>query len=172
MTRITYTLIIASVFIVQTTFLHYFSFYGFQPDLILVTVLYFGIRSDDDKGVYLGAFLGLVQDILSYGLLGLNFFTKGLIALLVSDLRNNVMTSNFLARFTLIFASAVFEGLLTLLIFKVFLPQEAVFRIFSGFVLGRALYCSLAGVFLMGLYDMVGRRSSRNFGWSSYGSRK
>jgi rod shape-determining protein MreD len=172
MIRIAYTLIITSVFIVQTTFLHFFSFYGFQPDLILVTVLYFAIKSDDDKGVYLGAFLGLVQDILSSGLLGLNFFTKGLIALLVSDLRDNVMTSNLPTRLTLIFASAVFEGLLTLLIFKVFLPQEAVFRIFSGFVLGRALYCSLSGVFLMGLFDLVGKGSSRNLGWSGYGSRK
>ena len=172
MVKAAFIVIISFIFIGQTTFLHKISLYGIQPDLVLIVVLYFAITSEEDRGVLIGAGLGLLQDILSGGILGLNLFTKGMIAFLVGELRNNIVIDNVLSRVTIIFFSAVLEGLLCLGIFKVLFHQEAIFAIFSGVVLGRAFYCSVVGVFLMAFFDSVVNKSLKRGSVTGYGYRK
>ena len=152
--------------------MHKISLYGIQPDLVLIVVLYFAITSEEGRGVLIGAGLGLLQDILSGGILGLNFFTKGVIAFLVGGLRNNIVIDNVLSRITIIFFSAVLEGLLCLGIFKVLFHQEAIFVMFSGIVLGRAVYCSVVGVFLMAFFDSIFSKGLRRDSLRGYGYRK
>jgi len=172
MIKAAFFFIISFIFLGQTTFLHKISLYGIQPDLVLIVVLYFAITSEEDRGVLIGAGLGLLQDILSGGILGLNFFTKGVIAFLVGGLRNNIVIDNVLSRITIIFFSAVLEGLLCLGIFKVLFHQEAIFVMFSGIVLGRAVYCSVVGVFLMAFFDSIFSKGLRRDSLRGYGYRK
>lgn len=152
---ILFSLMIVSVIIIQTSFVHSLSVYGIYPDLILILTLYFAFKSEENKGVVIGASLGLLQDILSSGLLGLNFFTKGLIAFFIKDVRNNIAIDYPVSQITIIFSSAFLEGILTLIILKIFFPHEYIFKIFSGVVLYRAVYCSLIGVPLLALLKKV-----------------
>ena len=152
---ILFGLMIVSVIVIQTTFVYTLSIYGIYPDLILILTIYFAFKSEENKGVIIGASLGLLQDILSSGLLGLNFFTKGLIAFLIKDIRNNIAIDYPVSQITIIFSSAFLEGILTLIILKIFFPNEYVFQIFSGVILYRAVYCSLIGIPLLALLKKV-----------------
>ncbi|HUU51317.1 MAG TPA: rod shape-determining protein MreD [Nitrospinota bacterium] len=147
--------LVSTIFLVQTTSLHHLAIYGIQPDLVLVLTIYFSFKSKGDKGIIIGALLGLLQDLLSSGILGLNFFTKGFIAFLVGNLRNNIAIGNIVTQVTIIFFSALFEGFLVIVLFKIFFPQEYILKIFSGFVLYRAVYCSVIGIPLMALFDKL-----------------
>ena len=60
------------LFSAQTTWLELFSFWGVTPDLILVWVVYCGVRFSRAGGIGAGIALGLIQDSLSGGLLGVN----------------------------------------------------------------------------------------------------
>lgn len=153
MSHLYFFLLVTTIFLVQTTSLHYLTIYGIQPDLVLILTVYFAFKSKGDNGVIIGAFLGLLQDVLSSGVLGLNFFTKGFIAFLVGNLRNNIAIGNIITQATIIFLSALFEGFLVIVLFKIFFPQEYILKIFSGFVLYRAIYCSIIGIPLMALFD-------------------
>ena len=72
-----YSLIFTSIIILQTTFFKMFG--SLSPDAILLIAIYCGLRFGKIKGIQIGVTVGLTQDLLSYGLLGINFLTKGLI---------------------------------------------------------------------------------------------
>ena len=81
-------LIVIFLFSAQTTWLELFSFGGVTPDLALVWVVYCGVRYSRTVGVGAGVFIGLVQDSLSGGLLGVNTLSKGLIGYFFSTLKD------------------------------------------------------------------------------------
>lgn len=60
---------------------------GTAPDAALLAAVYSGLRYSKTRGYKIGIAAGFVQDILSYGILGINLLTKGLIGFLAGWLR-------------------------------------------------------------------------------------
>lgn len=61
------------------------------PNLTVILVYYLGIKQKEVKGMFLGALIGLIEDILSYNnFVGPNFLSKGLIGSLSSTIANKI----------------------------------------------------------------------------------
>lgn len=70
-------LVFLTLLIFQTTL---FKVFGTpQPDAALLAAVYFGINLGKFKGYQFGILAGLAQDLFSYGIVGLNLLSKGLI---------------------------------------------------------------------------------------------
>lgn len=75
--------------IVQTTLLN---MYGWTaPDLALIAAIYCGRKYGRLRGCRLGITIGIAQDLFSFGLLGVNLFSKGLIGLMSGSIRESNM---------------------------------------------------------------------------------
>jgi len=55
------------------------SFFDITPNLTAVLAFYAGIKHGDIKGMFIGSFIGIIEDSLSGTILGPNLLSKGLI---------------------------------------------------------------------------------------------
>ena len=109
-----FALVFGTAFILQTTLFRIFG--SVAPDLILLASIYCGLRFGKLSGVQVGAISGLIQDTLSYGLLGVNFLSKGLIGFSTGFLRemNLIIGNSILMWMILIFVSTAIDVTLLL----------------------------------------------------------
>jgi rod shape-determining protein MreD len=104
-------LIVVFLFSAQTTWLELFSFGGITPDLALVLVVYCGVRHSRTVGIGAGVFMGLVQDSLSGGLLGVNTLSKGIIGYFFSTLKDKFYVEGIVPIGIFLIFSSIFDGL-------------------------------------------------------------
>lgn len=72
-------------FILQTSVLRMFS--GAAPDVSLLAAIYFGLRWGRYPGMDVGVVAGLLQDVASHGMMGINLLSKGVVGLLCGWLK-------------------------------------------------------------------------------------
>ncbi|MBT3923040.1 MAG: rod shape-determining protein MreD [Nitrospina sp.] len=104
-------LIIVFLFSAQTTWLELFSFGGVIPDLVLIWVVYCAVRHSRTAGIGAGITMGLIQDSLSGGLLGVNTLSKGLIGYFFSTLKDKFFVEGMIPVGIFLILSSVFDGL-------------------------------------------------------------
>lgn len=147
-----HVIIILVLFAFQTTFLENFAVAGVTPDLALIFVVYCGINFQGGRGVAAGFAVGLVQDCLSGGLLGVNTLSKSVIALFFSALKDKILVEGLLSIFLFIIIASILDGfifyLLLTVLFKGKMPGSflfsslPVYAIYNGCV-GPILFCFL-----------------------------
>ncbi len=113
------------VFSAQTVFLDLFSFGGVRPDLILILAVYCGIHFQGNAGIGMGCALGLVQDCLSGGLLGVNTLSKGLIGYFFSVLKNKIMVDGVIPISFFLALSSLFDAMLFSLVWTLLLKGDS-----------------------------------------------
>jgi rod shape-determining protein MreD len=124
---------------------------GIRPDLYLLLVFFLSQRLTPEAATLQGFLIGLTQDALSGGPLGLRAFTDSLLAFLAARLSRDLYTETPLAQFGLLFAGSVGAGMLGLALFLFFFgavsPVPAVLRV----IIPEAAYTAAAGVVLFSL---------------------
>jgi rod shape-determining protein MreD len=103
-------LLLVFLFSAQTTWLELFSFGGITPDLVLIWVVYCGVRHFRTGGIGAGVVMGLVQDSLSGGLLGVNTLSKGLIGYFFSTLKDKFYVEGLIPIGIFLIFSSIFDG--------------------------------------------------------------
>ncbi|MFQ5432102.1 MAG: rod shape-determining protein MreD [Nitrospinota bacterium] len=73
--------------IIQTTLLKTFGW--MTPDMALIAAVYCGRKYGRLRGYRFGIVMGVMQDLFSFGLLGVNLFSKGLIGLVSGLIRES-----------------------------------------------------------------------------------
>jgi len=71
-----FLVLILFALILQTTAFNYLAIYGIKPNLILILVILNGFLRGTREGAFLGFSAGLMQDLVSGGVFGLNALTK------------------------------------------------------------------------------------------------
>ncbi len=80
-------LLFGTAFLLQITLFRVFLPHA--PDTMLLATVYCGVKYMKIRGYQIGIIAGLVQDIFSTGLLGINLLSKGLIGFHIGWLREN-----------------------------------------------------------------------------------
>jgi rod shape-determining protein MreD len=144
-------LIAIFLFSAQTTWLELFSFGGVTPDLILVWVVYCGVRCSRVDGIGTGITLGLIQDSLSGGLLGVNTLSKGLIAYFFSTLKDKFFVEGVVPIGIFLVLSSFFDGLVFYFSMGTILKGEVA----SSFLYQLLPVCSIYNALLGPLMFMI-----------------
>jgi rod shape-determining protein MreD len=122
---------------------------GVRPDLFLLLVFFLSPRVSPEVATFQGFAIGLCQDALSGGPLGLRAFTYTLLGFVTAWLSHDLYTEKPLPQFWLLLAGAAGAGVLTLALltfFVGFLPllpalwvaaPEALYTAVIGFLLLR-----------------------------------
>ena len=144
---INYSCIFIIVFSVQTSLLHLIELAGVTPGLALILAVYCGIRFKGFSGVGAGFLIGLIQDCLSGGSLGINTLSKSLIAYGCLNLRNKVNLEGIILAGIFLLIASFFDGLVfylaTTLLFNYSPPSGFLFPMLPAFSLYNAIVAPL-----------------------------
>ncbi len=145
--------------VAQEVLLPSLSVWGVRPDLFLLLVFFLSLQSSPEGATAAGCFIGLCEDALSGGPLGLRGFSFALVGFLCARLGQGMYTDNPLAQFWLLLASSVGTGLLTLILLSFFLEPPPLLRTLLWVVTPEALYTAAAGLLLLCLPQFQGGRA-------------
>ena len=104
-------LIIIILFSIQTTWLGMLSIGGVIPDLVLIWVVYCGVHCTRTMGIVSGIVMGILQDSLSGGLMGLNTLSKSFIGFFFAALKDKFFVEGVVPIAFFLVASSLFDGL-------------------------------------------------------------
>lgn len=135
--------------VAQATFSPWLSLNSVYPDLCLLLACLAGFLSHEYKGLLIGLTVGLLQDLLTPGGIGLNMILKGLAGFLAGMTTHAVstVTSGAVAIVTLVISLGA--GLVSLIVTYPTLVSTEAFQLVTRMLIPQAVYHSVlaAGVF-------------------------
>jgi rod shape-determining protein MreD len=151
-------LVAAFLALVLQTFLHKYGRLAELLDLPLLVTIYFGVsRRNPVSGLFLGAGIGILQDALSHGEIGLFGIAKTCVGYLASSIGARIDTEHPLSRFGLIFFFFHFHQVILAITKRVLMNQSE--PMFTLRLLVDSLVCAAFGVVLFALLDRLRKPS-------------
>jgi rod shape-determining protein MreD len=146
-------LAVVAALALQTTLARFLVRGAAAIDLVLVVVVYVALSFGPATGLLTGAFAGLVQDALSYGVIGIGGLAKTIVGFLAGIVGTQFIVANSLPRFVVFFGAtvlhaAVFMGLYELLDLRRFGTPYAA-------VAGQATANAIVGVVAFQLVELL-----------------
>lgn len=113
-------LVVLLALVLQATIVPLISIRGVRPDLLLIIVVSSGLLLGKAQGVGMGFFAGLLQDLASGNIFGLNTLSKLATGYFAGSLERKVFKENILLPVLAIVVATVFNGLVMLITLLVF----------------------------------------------------
>lgn len=123
----------------------------FQPNLIIVLVVYLGLKAPHRLAGLAAFALGLLQDSFSGMYLGLHAFSYLCIYLLLSELADRLYTDNRLLFVLVVFLATLFSAALNLLMLAVFSVSQGVYASLLPALIPQALVNALIASLFFGV---------------------
>lgn len=99
-------------FLVETTVFSRLSIFGAKPDLVLVVLIFLAVKKGRFTGELYGFVGGVLEDIISSTLLGLQAMVKTLVGYIVGFFKNKLMEESFVLIFLFVFIVSLFHSFL------------------------------------------------------------
>jgi len=126
--------------VAQATLSTWLSINNIYPDLCLICACLVGFLTNEYKGLMIGLTVGLFQDLLSPGAIGLNMILKGLAGCLAGVTTHTVSTVTTGAVVIVTLVLSLGSGLASLIIAYPALDGSDAFHVISWILLPQALY--------------------------------
>ena len=146
-------LIVIILFSVQTTWLGKFSIGGVIPDLVLIWVVYCGVNYSRTIGIGSGIVMGILQDSLSGGLLGLNTLSKSFIGFFFAALKDKFFVEGLVPVAFFLVASSLFDGLVFYFSMNTVLKGEVTSSFLYQSLPAYSIYNGIVGPVLFLLFN-------------------
>ena len=137
--------------IAQSVLLGPFSVWGIRPDLFLLLVFLVSQRVSPEATTVLGFLIGLCQDGLSGGPLGLHAFSDSLLGFLAARLSHHMYTDKPLALFWLLLGGCAAAGGITLTLLTFFLGPRLLLPELLRLIATEAIYTAAVGLLILWL---------------------
>jgi hypothetical protein len=149
-------LLCLGVVVAQATFSTYLSAKGIQPDLCFVLACVIGFISGEYKGLMVGLTVGLFQDLLAPGGIGLNMILKGLAGALAGITTHTISTITGPAVLLVTLALSLGTGLASLMVAYPVVDALALFYGLSSVLLPQSVYNSILALGIFWLTNNIG----------------
>ncbi|HEV8307909.1 MAG TPA: rod shape-determining protein MreD [Methylomirabilota bacterium] len=138
-----YFLAIGGGTLVQSTVVPVFSVAGVVPDLPVILVVLLALRRGPEVGCVTGFALGLAQDAVAGGPLGLHALSKAIVGFVAGDLPRWCLVSNPLVPIMAAVFATVLDGGLRFAVLQLFHYPAAFTELFGRVILPQAAYNGL-----------------------------
>jgi rod shape-determining protein MreD len=122
---------------------------GIKPDLPLALIYIIGLLTGPTEASLAGMGIGLVQDIGSASLVGMNGFTRGLIGLGAGFLGRRVLDIASPSNVIFLAAFSLMEGIVISMFMQIFYGSVPFFSMFFTRMVPQALYTGLLGTLML-----------------------
>jgi rod shape-determining protein MreD len=135
-----YVLAIGGGTLAQSTVIPELGFWGVVPDLPIVLVVLLALRRGPEVGCVIGFALGLAQDVLAGGPLGLQALSKSVIGFFAGDLPRWCLVGNPLVPVVAAAAATLADGALRFAVLQLFHYPAAFGELLGSVILPQAAY--------------------------------
>lgn len=141
--------IVVVTLVIQLTLINSVTIFGLKPDLIMVVVVVFSLLKGEKEGTISGFASGLLQDIFSTGILGINALVKTVIGFVCGILKEKIFREHILFIIPLItFIASFTQSILIFLLLHAFGIEYGLTWSLKQVALPEALYSSLLSPFI------------------------
>lgn len=141
--------IIVVALVIQLTLINSVTILGIKPDLILIVVVVFSLLKGGKEGTISGFVSGLLQDIFSIGLLGINALVKTVIGFTCGILKEKIFYEHMLFLIPVItFIASFIQSILIFLLLRAFGVEYGLAWSLKRIALPEALYNCLLSPFI------------------------
>jgi rod shape-determining protein MreD len=141
--------IIVTALLIQLTLINSITILGLKPDLIMVVVVVFSLLKGAKEGTVSGFASGLLQDIFSAGLLGINALAKTVIGFFCGIIKEKIFHEHILFIIPVItFIASFMQSIIMLLLLRAFGTEYNLAWSLKQVALPEALYSSLLSPFI------------------------
>ena len=141
--------IIVVALVIQLTLINSITISGIKPDLIMVVVVVFSLMKGTKEGTISGFFSGLLQDIFSTGLLGINALVKTVIGFTCGGLKEKIFHEHILFLIPIItFIASFLQSILIVFLLRAFGIEYSLAWSLNRIALSEALYSSMVSPFI------------------------
>ncbi len=141
--------IIVVALLIQLTLINSITIMGLKPDLIMVVVVVFSLLKGEKEGTISGFASGLLQDIFSTGLLGINALVKTVIGFICGILKEKIFHEHILFLIPIItFIASFIQNILIFSLLRAFGIEYNLAWSLKQVALPEALYSSLLSPFI------------------------
>ena len=141
--------IIVVALVIQLTLINLITISGIKPDLIMVVVVVFSLMKGTKEGTISGFVSGLLQDIFSTGLLGMNALVKTVIGFSCGGLKEKIFHEHILFLIPIIaFIASFLQSILIIFLLHTFGIEYNLAWSLNRVALSEALYSSLISPFI------------------------
>jgi len=98
--------------LLETTLFNRLSVYGAKPDFVLILIILIAVKKGSMPGQLYGFIGGLMQDCLSYGVLGVQAMVKTITGFVSGFLKNKLEENSPILIMTLVFLVTIISGFL------------------------------------------------------------
>ncbi|HEV8676908.1 MAG TPA: rod shape-determining protein MreD [Methylomirabilota bacterium] len=138
-----YFLAISGGTLVQSTVVPVLGVGGIVPDVLVVIVILLALRRGPEAGCYTGFALGLLQDAIGGGPLGLQALSKAIIGFVAGDLPRWALTGNPVVPVAAAVLGTVADGAVRFAVLQIFHYPAAFSELFGSVILPQAGYNGL-----------------------------
>jgi rod shape-determining protein MreD len=141
--------IIVVALLIQLTLINSITILGVKPDLIMIVVVVFSLLKGGKEGTISGFASGLLQDIFSTGLLGINALAKTVIGFTCGIFKEKIFYEHILFLIPVItFVASFMQSILMFLLLRSFGIEYGLAWSIKQIALPEALYSSLLSPFI------------------------
>jgi len=141
--------IIVVALLIQLTLINSITILGLKPDLIMIVVVVFSLLKGGKEGTISGFASGLLQDIFSTGLLGINALAKTVIGFTCGIFKEKIFYEHILFLIPVItFVASFMQSILMFLLLRSFGIEYGLAWSKKQIALPKALYSSLQSPFI------------------------
>ena len=127
-----------------------------RPDCFLLLVCLLTVRLGAEAATLQGFFIGLCQDALSGGPLGLRAFAYSLLGFLIASLSRNLYTDKPFAQFCFLLGGTTLTGILTLGLVAFFLEMPPLLSTLVWVIAPEGLLTAVFGLLILWLLRAPG----------------
>ncbi|MBI3457452.1 MAG: rod shape-determining protein MreD [Candidatus Rokubacteria bacterium] len=146
-----YFLAIGGGTLVQSTVVPVLGIGGVVPDLPVVLVVLLALRRGPEVGCVMGFALGLAQDAIVGGPLGLQALSKAVVGFIAGELPRWCWVANPVVPITVAILATVADGVLRFALLQLFHYPAAFSELFGSVILPQAGYNGLLAAAALGL---------------------
>lgn len=156
-----FPILIALALLLQVTLLPAYLADPFQPNLLIIGVVYVGLRGESRFDGVLAFLLGLLQDCFSGLYLGLNGFSFLVTYLLLRTTADRLYADSRYLLILLVFLATMGNGLLQLLLLLLFFAANGVYTTLLPSLFPQALVNALVTSLLFGVASLGNHEERR-----------
>lgn len=144
MRKIYLIVIILVVFVLESRI----SVFGVQPNFSAALAYYFGLRYGENKGLFWGAFIGIIGDSLAENMIGPNLLGKATVGFLAAFISGSVFRWTPLSGMIYIFLLSILDGIIVFSSLAIFSNTPTSVSNAAFTILISSVLNSFLGIFL------------------------
>ena len=154
---IKYLILFLFIFLQASNLFDYLKLFGgnIKPDFVLIYIVYISLTTTFIASETMGFITGLLLDILSYTLIGINAFTLTAISSILNLFKTKLFINKSLSVFIIMFFTSIIYRIIYFLLTTIFMHKLNFYQTIIKISLPETLYTSVFAIILFPIYNYI-----------------